>query len=153
MSLFLVRHGNNLPKDKDPDKGLSEQGIAEVKRIAEVAKGYCVRVGLINHSGKKRARRTAELFASALKPRGGVNAVDGLNPLDDVTLFAQKIDSNENLMLVGHLPFMEKLTSFLVTGSIETRVFQFQTGGIVCLDKDTDNRSWIIKWALMPNIG
>ena len=153
MSLFLVQHGKSLPKDKDPKKGLSEEGAAETKRMAEVAKGYGVHVSRITHSGKTRARQTAEIFASALEPKGGVQESSGLNPLDDVTAFAGNIDSAEDQMLVGHLPFMERMTAYLLTGSMEKPVFKFQNSGIVCLDKDPDTQSWVIKWALMPNIG
>ena len=153
MALFLVQHGKSLSKDKDPKKGLSEEGIAETERIAKVAKGYGVHVTRITHSGKTRARQTAEIFASALEPEGGVEESKGLNPLDDVTAFAEKIDSTENCMLVGHLPFMERTTAYLITGSIEKTVFKFQNSGIVCLDKDPDTMAWVIKWTLVPNIG
>jgi phosphohistidine phosphatase len=153
MALFLVQHGKSLPKDKDPSKGLSEEGIAETEHIAEVAKGYGVTVSSITHSGKTRARQTAEIFASVLEPEGGVKESNGLNPLDDVTAFADTIDNTENRMLVGHLPFMERITSYLITGPIERKVFEFQNSGIVCLDKDPDSMSWVIKWSLMPNIG
>ncbi|MGB6010986.1 MAG: phosphohistidine phosphatase SixA [Desulfobacterales bacterium] len=150
MALFLVQHGRSLPKDKDPNKGLSEAGIHETERIAQVAKGYGVHVSSIAHSGKTRARQTADIFASALKPEGGLQEISGLNPLDDVTAVA--IDSTEDRMLVGHLPFMERLTAYLITGSIERPVFKFQNSGIVCLDKAPDIGSWVIKWALMPQI-
>jgi len=55
-------------------------------------------------------------------------------------------------MLVGHLPFMGRLTSYLITASVDTPVFKFQNSGILCLDKDPDIGSWVIKWALMPKI-
>lgn len=150
MALFLVQHGKSLPKDKDPNKGLSEAGIHETERIAQVAKGYGIHVSSIAHSGKTRARQTADIFASALKPEGGLQEISGLNPLDDVTAVA--IDSTEDRMLVGHLPFMERLTAYLITGSIERPVFKFQNSGIVCLDKAPEIGSWVIKWALMPQI-
>jgi len=153
MALFLVQHGKSLSKDKDPKKGLSEEGIAETERIAKVAKGYGVHVLRITHSGKTRARQTAEIFASALEPEGGVEESKGLNPLDDITAFADKIEGTENCMLVGHLPFMERITAYLITGSIEKTVFKFQNSGIVCLDKDPDTMSWVIEWTLVPNIG
>jgi len=153
MALFLVQHGKSLPKEQDPDKGLSPEGASDVERIADVARGYGVKVSIVKHSGKKRAQQTAEIFAKALQPTGGVHANSGLDPLDDVTEAAGKISSKEELMLVGHLPFMEKLTSYLVTGSTEATVFKFQNGGIVCLDQDPESRSWFIKWALMPKIG
>ncbi len=151
MALFLVQHGKSLPKEKDPNKGLSEGGILETKRIAQVAKGYGVHVSSIAHSGKTRARQTADIFASALRPDGDIQEISGLNPLDDVTAVA--IDSTEDRMLVGHLPFMERLTAYLITGSIERPVFKFQNSGIVCLNKAPDTKSWVIKWALMPHIG
>ncbi|GAG10373.1 unnamed protein product, partial [marine sediment metagenome] len=147
MALFLVQHGKSLPKDKDPKKGLSKEGIAETKRIAEVAKGYNFHVSGITHSGKTRARQTAEIIASVLEPEGGIQESSGLNPMDDVTALADKIDSTANRMLVGHLPFMERMTSFLITGSIEKPVFKFQNSGIVCLDKDPNTMCWVIKWA------
>lgn len=152
MTLLLVQHGKSLPKDKDPQKGLAAEGIAETKRIAEAAKGYKVSVASITHSGKTRARQTAEIFASALKPEGGVQAQSGLNPLDDVEAFAGGIDSTENRMFVGHLPFMEKLTAYLITGSSEKPVLKFQNSGIVCLDIDPDSQCWVIRWTLMPHI-
>ncbi len=153
MALLLVQHGKSLSKDIDPGKGLSEAGVADARRIAGVAGAYNVRVSCIRHSGKKRARQTAEIFASDLVPERGVEESSGMGPLDDVKAFAATLDSNDDLMLVGHLPFMERLTSYLITGSSEKTVFKFQNGGIVCLDTDPDTDSWVIKWTLMPTIG
>ncbi|MCJ7616034.1 MAG: phosphohistidine phosphatase SixA [Desulfobacterales bacterium] len=152
MALLLVQHGKSLPKDKDPANGLSEEGISEVEHIAGIAKKYGVNVHRIMHSGKKRALQTAEIFAEALKPDEGIQEIEGIKPLDDVDVFADKIEISDNLMLVGHLPFMERLTSYLITGSIEKPVFKFQNGGILCMDKDLD-KGWLIKWSLMPDIG
>lgn len=152
MALFLVQHGKNLPKEVDPDPELSAQGVSDVKRIAEVAKGYNVHVSNIGHSGKKRALMTAEIFASALSPKNGVLEVNGIAPLDDVIAFSKTINSSENRMFVGHLPFMERLTSYLITGSQEKPVFKFQNGGIVCLERYPELESWAIKWSLMPKI-
>ena len=153
MALFLVQHGKSLSKDVDPDQGLSKEGIAEVERIAAVAKEYSITVLQINYSTKTRARQTAEIFALALKPSGGIHEKSGLKPLDDVTAIADNIESEDDIMLIGHLPFMERLTAYLITGSVEKTVFKFQNSGIVCLDKDPDALSWVIKWTLMPNIG
>jgi phosphohistidine phosphatase len=153
MALFLVQHGKSLPKDVDAERGLSPEGVADTERIAGVARGYSVRVSVIRHSGKVRARQTAEIFASALQPEGGLEEADGLKPLDDVAGMAESMGNCDDVMLVGHLPFMERLTSYLVTGSAERPVFSFQNSGIVCLDRDAESRSWVIKWTLMPKIG
>ena len=153
MALYLVQHGKSFSKEEDPEQGLSPEGIADVNRIAEVAKGYSVSPAAIRHSGKKRARQTAEIFAEALLRGEKPEEASGLNPLDDVAAVARELRNEDNLMLVGHLPFMERLTGYLVTGSTETLVFKFQNGGIVCLDKNTGSTNWFIKWTLMPRIG
>ncbi len=153
MAFYLVQHGKCLPKEVDPDRGLSEEGNEEVTRIANVAKGYGVNVSCIMQSGKKRALQTAEIIASALSPEDGVIEGEGLKPLDDVVAVAGTINPADNLMIVGHLPFMDRLTSHLVTGDVDQSVFRFQNGGIVALDVDKETGSWIIIWTLMPNIG
>ena len=152
MSLYLVQHGKSLPKDVDPGQGLSEEGISEVKRIAEVAKNHRVGVSRIQHSGKTRARQTAEIFASALCSGRDLEERSGISPMDDVTAVASNLDTNDNLMIVGHLPFMERITTYLITGSTEKRVFKFQNGGILCLDQEPESSTWHIKWSLMPKI-
>ena len=152
MAIYLVQHGRNLPKEQDPEKGLSDQGIEEVQRIAQVAANYGVRVVRILHSGKQRALQTAETMAAALRPENGVQAVAGIDPLDDAIAFADTLDVSHDIMIVGHLPFLEKLTAYLVTGQDQLPVFQLQNGGIVCLDFYRDARQVVVKWALMPNI-
>ncbi|MBL0713476.1 MAG: phosphohistidine phosphatase SixA [Desulfosarcina sp.] len=153
MALFLVQHGQSHAKDTDPEQGLTDEGQAEVKRIAEVARGYGIKVNGILHSGKKRARQTAEIMARALSPPGGVQEKTGLKPMDDVTALGGLIDSTPDVMLVGHLPFMQRLASWLITGSIDPPVFKFQNGGIVCLKKNPDQGGRVIAWSLMPHIG
>lgn len=152
MAIYLVQHGRNLPKEQDPEKGLSAQGMADVQRIAQVAASYGVRVARIIHSGKQRALQTAESMAAALKPEKGVQAVEGIDPLDDAIAFANTLDLSHDIMIVGHLPFLEKLAAYLVTGQDQSPVFQMQNGGIVCLDSYRDTRQVVVKWALMPDI-
>ena len=153
MAVFLVQHGKSLSKELDPEQGLTPEGISDVERIADVARGYGVHVASISHSGKKRALQTAEIFSAALKPVRDVQEKVGLKPLDDVRAFADRLKGQDNLMIVGHLPFMERLTSFLITGDIEKPVLKFQNGGIVCLDEGPEGKGWVIKWTLMPEIG
>jgi len=153
MAIYLVQHAECLPKDQDPEKGLSDLGFANATRIAEVAAGYKVPVARILHSGKKRARQTAAIFAEFLNPPEGISEAEGMQPLDDVARFGDQLDSSTGTMVVGHLPFMEKLAAYLITGIPDKPVFKFQNAGIVCLDIPADGTSWVIRWALMPNIG
>jgi phosphohistidine phosphatase len=150
MGIYLVQHGKNLPKDVDPDKGLSEEGRKEVERVASAAKKCGLNITAIRHSGKKRAMQTAEIFESILGSREGVREMGGLGPTDDVTNLAAGLDQHDNTMFVGHLPFMEKLVACLIRGTAEVPVIKFRNGGIVFLERDRESGEWIIQWVIPP---
>jgi len=152
MALYLVQHGKSLLKAEDTEKGLSAEGKMETERIADVAGGYRVHVSRILHSGKKRARETAEILSTRLSPTGGSGSVKGINPLDDVSRFAESLDLDQNMMLVGHLPFLERLIGLLVCGNPDQTVFKLQNSGILCLDRVAEVKNPVIRWALMPSI-
>ncbi len=152
MPVYLVQHGLALSKDKDPERGLSQQGIDTTRRIAKVAEGYGIPVAEIRHSGKKRAFQTARIFAKALSPLGGLVETPGLMPMDDPGQWPDKLVPEENTMLVGHLPLLERLCALMITGNAEKPVFRFQNSGIVCLFLHPETGSWAVKWALMPEI-
>ena len=150
MALYLVQHGKAVTGEADP--GLTEEGKADATRIATVARDYRVAVAGIVHSGKKRALQTARIFADILGPGIPVGQGAGMSPNDDVAEFAARLDYAKNLMFVGHLPFMERLTAYLVAGSTARPVFKFQNAGIVCIDMHPDLKSPVIVWTLMPHI-
>lgn len=151
MALYLVQHGKSLPKAVDPDKGLSREGFDETTRIAEVARHYQIPVHEIHHSGKKRSRQTADIMAATLSTPT-VSVLAGINPMDDPVAFADILPWENSRMLVSHLPFLDRLASYLITGTTKIQVFQFQNSGIVCLAQTNDAPHWHIKWTLMPNI-
>lgn len=150
MAIYLIQHGRSLPKEEDPSQGLSPEGSKEVALIAGVAANYGVTPEVIYHSGKKRSEETANILAEHCEVVTGVEQRTGLKPLDDVVAFTEDL-KNDNAMYVSHLPFLEKLLSLLVTGTIDQRIVKFQNGGLLCLDQE-ETASWYIKWMLMPNI-
>jgi len=152
MAIFLVQHGISLSKKTNPDPGLSIKGQKIVSRIAEVARSYHILPSQIKHSGKQRARETAEILKKTLNVKKKIAQTKGIKPLDDVISFAQNLNGDSGLMIVSHLPFLEHLTAYLTTGNPDVTVFKFQNGGIVCLDQLPRPFGWVIKWALMPNI-
>lgn len=151
MAVYLVQHGKSLPKEKDPAKGLSETGRQETMKIADVARMYQVPVSSIVHSGKARAEQTAGIFREVLEVKAPLEKMAGIGPIDDVMDLGGRIDPESNMMIVGHLPYMERLVSFLTAGNPDLQVIRFQNSGIVCLDRDENG--WFIKWTLNPHIG
>jgi phosphohistidine phosphatase len=151
MTVYLVQHGNPVPKEEDPDRPLSAQGRIDVEKMAAFLKRSGVRIEEVIHSTKTRARQTAELMAAILNPRITPMEKTGLSPMDDVHMIAEEIDqSQKELMIVGHLPHLAMLSSFLITGGKERPVIRFQQGGVVCLKRDQEYRGWTIAWVIVP---
>ncbi|MFO7803043.1 MAG: phosphohistidine phosphatase SixA [Desulfovermiculus sp.] len=151
MAVYLVQHGKNMPKEQDPEQPLSEEGRADVQRVAEMARKRNISVSRVLHSPKLRARQTAEILADALGVSGGCQEREGIKALDDPRPVAEALSSRDNLMLVGHLPFMSKLAAYLVTGNPDLTVVSFQNGGIVALDEGKEDEGWVLSWTLFPS--
>lgn len=77
MKLYLVQHGEALPKEVNSDRSLSDQGRQDAERLARFLAGRGVRVSRVWHSGRTRARQTAELLAAAVAPRTKAEACAG----------------------------------------------------------------------------
>ena len=153
MKLYLIQHGEAKSEVEDPERSLTPRGEKEVMSVSKVASGLHIIPSKVFHSGKLRAKQTSEIFASALKiPDPSVQPVQGLNPNDDIRPWAERISKEkEDLMLVGHLPFLEKLTSFLLYGDENARLVLFRYAAIVCLDQKEDKR-WAVRWILTPEM-
>ncbi len=114
MKIFLVQHGEALPEEVDSERPLSEKGREQVKRAAELIKRMTEYPGVIVHSEKKRARETAEIISFTL---GGVRmeARNYLNPKDSLDNITREIAASEaSIMVVGHMPFLGKLATWLL---------------------------------------
>ncbi len=153
MKLYLTQHGEAKSEAEDPARSLTQRGEKEVTAVSKMAEGLQIRPSKIHHSGKLRAKQTAEIIASGLKISDSlVQSVPGLNPNDDIHTWAERISKErEDLMLVGHLPFLEKLTSFLICRDENASLVLFRYGAIVCLDQKGD-KGWAIRWILTPEM-
>ena len=153
MNLYLVQHAEAVPKEENPDRPLSEKGRADILKVARhLSMNADIMVRQINHSGKTRARQTAELLAEALEPTEGISDVPDLAPLDDPAVWVSYLaDTTRNLMLVGHLPHLSKLATLLLCKDDTKTVVDFQMGGVVCLGR-ADDGNWSLCWMVTPEI-
>jgi len=153
MNLYLIQHGSAKSKEEDPDRPLTEAGEDDAARIAlHLSLHTDVRPHRIFHSGKLRAKQTAELFAEALNPEGGVEAAVSLSPNDDPVIWANRLkDELDDLMLVGHLPHLSRLVSLLITDNPDKFVVNFTNAGVVCLYR-VEKAYWCVNWSLLPEL-
>jgi len=146
MKLYLVQHARPKPKEEDPERPLSDEGRLDATKMAKFLSKLEIKT--IIHSGKLRAQQTAEIFANSLKV--DIKKESDLDPLSNPKVWHQKLQNQtEDLMVVGHLPHLEKLASLLLCNDEEKKIVEFQQGGVVCLEK-TEN--WSVRWAITPDL-
>jgi phosphohistidine phosphatase len=152
MRLYLVQHGKPLPKEENPDKPLSDKGKKDVNHLAEFLERAGVRVDMAFHSGKSRAEETASILVSRIGQGLKAEQREGLSPLDDIKGIVDTVLKEEkDFLVVGHLPHLGKLASYLVAGDDSLPVVTFQQGGMVCLERGEEG-NWTVVWMLIPGI-
>ncbi len=154
MHIYLVQHGAAVPKDEDPERPLSDSGSNDIKRMASFLARSRVSATRVIHSGKLRALETALLLAKVLGTGNLVEEVaSGLAPNNSTDEVFEAIDGwTEDTIVVGHLPFMSKLVSRLVTGNENETVVHFKPGSIACLERGENGSGWTVNWHLRPEL-
>ena len=142
MKIYLAQHGNQNSEEIDPNEGLSIQGLADVESVAGMAE---FKPSKIFHSVKLRAKQTAQIFANHFGCT--IEEKEGLKPMDDINPWIDKLE--DGLMLVGHLPFMQKLSSKLILGNENTPCIKFHQGGVVGLEQNEDGK-WEVDFFFIP---
>ena len=153
MAVYLVRHAEAKHADEDPERPLSDKGWEEARKVASfLSQVGGLRAQRILHSGKTRARQTAEVLAEVLVPTEGVEEADGLDPQADPFVWANHLgDTEDDIVLVGHLPHMGRLAGLLVTGKPDREAVQFQSAALVCLAQE-EAESWTVRWMVVPSM-
>jgi phosphohistidine phosphatase len=154
VELYLMQHGVAVSEEQDPARPLTEAGRGAVERVTARAVAAGVHVDACLHSGKLRAEQTANVLAAGLR----IPAVDDrgdLGPTSPVPPFAQWLvdqDASASLAVVGHLPFLHRLTSLLVAGEEAAQVVRFRNGGLAKLVPKQDAVGFTVDWVLVPDL-
>lgn len=151
MKIYLARHGDYSMNSAQLDV-LTDKGTKDTICIANFLNECHLHVADIFHSGKFRAQQTAELFTQGFICNKPIQIKNGLNPHDDVKVFSNEIENwQEDVLIIGHLPFMSRLAGKLLTGNENKEIIDFQTTTIACLEM-ADHMGWMIKWVLTPDL-
>lgn len=152
VRLYLVRHGEAVSGAEDPDRPLSPEGRNQAERTGAMLARLGVQPTRIEYSVKTRARETAEGIAEALGAMDRLSVRKGLKPNDPVDPLAGEFgEGGEDRMVVGHLPFLEKLAATLLAGSSEALRIRFAPAAAACLFRGPDG-AWSLEWLAGPDL-
>ncbi len=142
MRLYIVQHGDSVPKNIDPDRPLSDRGRADIQRLTEWLSSHNVQVVQILHSGKTRAKETAEILQPLLKSPAQIYERQGLAPNDSPEAFLHQLrDPQKDTLVAGHMPFVARTVSQALTGAPDRQLVAFVPGSVAGLER-SDGTSW-----------
>jgi phosphohistidine phosphatase len=126
----------------DPQRPLSAAGHAHAAQLAERARERGCAPAAIWHSGKLRARQTAEPFWRVCSPFAEFKMVRGLGPDDppDV-IHAAILKETRDILLAGHIPNLTALLQRVLGDSA-----RFPAHGMVALETLDGGVSWSELW-------
>ena len=133
--VVLVRHGEATSTSENPERPLTINGRRHAEQIATWLEEHEIELDEIFHSTKLRSRQTAKIFGNRLGvPPARVHQVAGLNPHDDPRTMAERIETTRtSVMVVGHLPHLNRLASALLLSDGGSLQFRFVDAGAVIL--------------------
>lgn len=133
--LLLVHHAEAEPPEVDPVRPLSARGRAQAELMAREAAARGAKPDLIWHSGKHRARQTANVLWRVCNPFATLAAVRGLQPTDPPEWIRDALFGElHQIAVVGHMPGLPRLLRVLLGDDPERSAVTFPLHGIVALD-------------------
>jgi phosphohistidine phosphatase len=134
VRVALVHHADALGPAADPLRPLSEAGHLQAQRLAARAREWGLAPAAIWHSGKLRARQTAEAFLRACNPFAEFRMVRGLRPDDPPDWIRHELAAeSRDLLLVGHMPNIAALARALARGGEP-----FPLHGLIVFERSAD---------------
>ena len=115
MKLWVLRHGEaESHASSDAQRNLTEHGRQEVLHSAAHLIGQPI--SAIIASPYVRAQQTAQLVREALGFVPEIRTVPWLTPDGNPLQVLEKLDTDDNVLLVSHQPLVGSLISFLQHG-------------------------------------
>jgi phosphohistidine phosphatase len=147
VHVYLVHHGDAVPPDVDPRRPLSVSGRQSADRLARAAAAHGARPEVVWHSGKLRARQTAEAFWRECNALASFSATRDLQPGDSPMWFRDRLrHERRDILVTGHFPHLPALLALLVGG--DDPLVTFPRHGVVALHTEDDGANWREVWRI-----
>jgi len=161
MKLYILRHGDAAehgdPHYKENERPLTPKGIQRTKQLAHALREMEVSFDVILTSPLTRARQTAEIVARGVRPQTKVQFSDYLTPSGSMEKLVEEINMirpiPEDVLLVGHEPYLSCFISLLCVGGTDLPV-RMKKGALCRLEVEglSCGRCAIIEWLLQPRL-
>jgi len=156
MEIYLMQHGPALPKEQDPEEGLSPDGKDRILASAQALKKLGVCFDAILSSPKKRSKETAAIVAQELgfakEKIIETKKVKAMTPPDETIQALAELSGAKRVLVAGHLPSVAEIASFLLTEGSKAAV-QFEMAGCCRIDvEQLPTHEGRLRWYLTPDL-
>jgi phosphohistidine phosphatase len=159
MRLYLVRHG--MAEDNNPagdaERALTPKGRLRMAQEARGLRDLKARPEIILTSPLRRALETATIVSQEL----GAIRVELLHELGpgpqgpaEILAALEPYNNLREVALVGHLPALAELASFMLTGSPSDCQIELKKGAVACLEQAPAQGQdrFVLIWLLPPKV-
>jgi phosphohistidine phosphatase len=142
MILCLVHHAAAVGPEVDPQRPLSTPGREHAAQLADRIKARGVVPAAIWHSGKLRAKQTAEACLVGCSPFAEFKMIRGVRPDDPPEMLRDTLrGETRDVLVAGHIPNLSAVLELLAPGRDP-----FPLHGAVALRSDDEGWTWVEAW-------
>ena len=147
--VYLVHHGDAVGPDVDPRRPLSEQGRQHVVDLAAEAAARGAHPSVVWHSGKLRARQTAEAYWRTCNALATFSATRDLQPEDPPEWIRDRLrGETRDILIAGHYPHLPRLLTLMLSTAHGADVRSFPQHGVVAVQTDDEGKTWKEIWRI-----
>lgn len=164
MECLLVRHGPSMDREAfaeetgkdDRYRPLSTEGKQEMRENVRGIRELVADLDAIVTSPLTRAVQTANILNDGYDEDIKQKETSSLEPGRSPTKFVEWGTSNDlgsSVALTGHKPNLNRVATYLLTGSNDPDVVHLSKGSAMKLELDSNVQSGsaLLKWYLLPN--
>ena len=161
MKLYLLRHGDAVeagdPKFKEAERPLTPKGIQRTKQLAHALQLMEIAFDFVMSSPLVRARETAEIVIRGLDFGGKLELTDSLTPFGSMENLVRQLTmlrpTPENVLLVGHEPYLSGFISLLCLGGPGLPL-TMKKGALCRLEVEAPScgKCATLEWLLQPRV-
>lgn len=146
MKIYLVHHADALTVEQDPLRHLSPKGREQADRLGARLRALGIKPSVILHSDKQWTIDTAVRIAAQLGIEDRTaTAAYPIGTDDPVAPFIeQAVASGGEVMMCGHVDYLERAAARLVGGDEPRKVVTFKPGNATLACLEGEGEHWVI---------
>ena len=142
--VILVHHADAVDAAIEPQRPLSATGREQAAFVANALLSRAVKPACVWHSGKLRARQTADAIWKTCNPLAELTAIRGLLPDDPPDWIKDRLTGEtRTVVVVGHMPHLPRVVQALMRNIDEARI-GFPAHGAIALEEVDEG--WVERW-------